>query len=162
MRLITRMLVTTDVGDFGREIEQLFHELARPDSARPAATSGQCLPLLDIFETERTVEVLLDVPGVSADQLRIMVKGAVVLIVGEKPRPDPPASGKFSFHLVERDFGRFARAVRLKTAFDGARVRARLYAGELRIVLPKIQERRGREFVIPVETAPVTPSRDAS
>ena len=36
-----------------------------------------------------------------------------MLIVGEKERPDLTKRGPASFHLVERDFGRFARAVRV-------------------------------------------------
>lgn len=152
MRSITHMLHPSDVGDLEREIQRLFQDLARSDTSRPARAAGQCFPVLDMFETETTLEVVLDVPGVVADQLRILVKGALVLVVGEKQRPDPPANGTFSFHLVERDFGRFARAVRLNAAFDVGRVRARLRGGELRIVLPKIQDRRGREFLIPIET----------
>jgi HSP20 family molecular chaperone IbpA len=52
--------------------------------------------------------------------------------------------------LVERGFGRFARAVRLEGAFDGGRITATIRAGELRIVVPKIAERRGREFLVPI------------
>jgi HSP20 family protein len=115
--------------------------------------SGECLPLLDVFETERAIELVLDVPGVSADTLRIMVKSGIVLIVGEKERPEP-SRRPASFHLVERDFGRFARAVRVHAAIDTSQARSRLREGELRIILPKIQERRGRESILTVETDP--------
>ena len=113
--------------------------------------SGECLPLLDVFETERTIEIVLDVPGVIPDGLRILIKSGVVLIAGEKDRPDR-SHGPASFHLVERDFGRFARAVRVHVAIDAAKARARLRDGELRILLPKIEERRGREILVPIET----------
>jgi HSP20 family molecular chaperone IbpA len=53
---------------------------------------------------------------------------------------------------VERDFGRFARAVRLHTAVDAGRARAVLTLGELRVILPKIADRRGREIRVTVET----------
>jgi HSP20 family protein len=81
-----------------------------------------------------------------------MIKGGVVLVVGEKERPEP-SHGPASFHLVERDFGRFARAVRVHAAVDAANARARLKDGELRIVLPKIAERRGREIIVPIDVA---------
>jgi HSP20 family molecular chaperone IbpA len=55
-----------------------------------------------------------------------------------------------AFHLAERGFGRFARAVRLAGAFDAGRARATLNAGELRVVLPRIDERRGSEIRIPI------------
>jgi HSP20 family molecular chaperone IbpA len=59
--------------------------------------------------------------------------------------------------LVERDFGRFARAVRVHAAVDAARARARLKDGELRIILPKLTERRGREILLSIETEAASP-----
>ena len=56
--------------------------------------------------------------------------------------PDSPAQR--TFHLVEREFGRFARAVRLTGAFDVQNSRGSVANGELRIVLPKMPDRRGR------------------
>jgi HSP20 family protein len=150
MRPISRLLVSTDVGDLGQEVRKLFEDLARRRPERRHMVSGECLPLLDVFETERTIEIVLDLPGVAADSLRIMIKSGVVLVVGEKERPEP-SRGPASFHLVERDFGRFARAIRVHAAIDTSVAKARLREGELRIILQKIQERRGREILLPVE-----------
>jgi HSP20 family protein len=58
--------------------------------------------------------------------------------------------GDSSFHLVERGFGRFARAVRLSGAVDASRASASLVDGELRVSLPKIAERRGRAIHVAV------------
>lgn len=144
------MLVSTDVGDLSHEVRRLFEDLARRRPDRRHMVSGECLPLFDVFETDRTIEILLDVPGVITEGVRIMIKSGIVLIVGEKERPEP-ARGPASFHLVERDFGRFARAVRVHAAIDAANARARLKDGELRIILPKIPERRGREMLVTIE-----------
>jgi HSP20 family protein len=94
---------------------------------------------------------VLDLPGVSTESCRVLVKSGVVLIVGEKDRPEA-AHGPASFHLVERDFGRFARAVRVHAAIDAANAKARLKDGELRIILPKIPDRRGRELLLTIDT----------
>jgi len=145
----SRLLVSTDVGDIGPEVRRLFEDLARQRPDRRHAVSGECLPLLDVFETERGLELVLDLPGVSADGLRVLIKDGLVLVVGEKERSGL-GDGPASFHLVERDFGRFVRAVRVHAAIDASGATARLAAGELRVVLPKIQERRGREYLIPV------------
>lgn len=148
---MSRLLVSTDVGDLGHEVRRLFEELARRRPDRRNLVSGECLPLQDVFETDKTIEIVLDVPGVSVDSCRVMLKGGVVLVVGEKERPEP-TRGPASFHLVERDFGRFARAVRVHVAIDAAKVRARLKDGELRIILPKLQDRRGREYIVQIDT----------
>lgn len=151
MRPISRLMVSTDVGDLAQDIRRLFEDLARRRPDRRHMVSGECLPLFDIFETDRTLEIVLDVPGVSASSVRIIIKSGIVLVVGEKERSDP-ARGPASFHLVERDFGRFARAVRVHAAIDAAAAVARLKDGELRIILPKIAERRGREIQVQVES----------
>lgn len=148
------MLVSTDVGDLAQEVRRLFDDLARRRPERRHVVSGECLPFLDVLETETTIDIVLDVPGVSADSLRIMIKAGAVLIVGEKERPELAVKGPASFHLVERDFGRFARAVRVHAAFDASRAQARLDQGQLRLVLPKIEERRGREFMVAIDTNP--------
>lgn len=151
MRPISRLLVSTDVGDLAQEMRRLFEDLAKRRADRRHMVSGECLPLFDVFETERTIEIVFDLPGVITDGIRILIKGGVVLIAGEKERPEP-SRGPASFHLVERDFGRFARAVRVHAAMDASGARARLKDGELRIMLPKIAERRGREILVNVDT----------
>lgn len=150
MRHVGSLPVSTDVGDLGPELRRLFDELGRRRQGGGPTVSGECLPLLDVLETEEAVELVVDLPGVQADGLRVLVKGPVVVVAGEKERP-AQSGGPSSFHLVERDFGRFVRAVRVEVAFDGRRVRARLRQGELRVVLPKIEDRRGREIAVPVE-----------
>jgi len=140
-----------DPPDLAHEVRRLFEDLARHRPDRRPFVSGECSPTLDVLETEATVEVLVDVPGLSADALRVLIKNGVVLIVGEKERAEPSRTPT-SYHLVERDFGRFARAVRIHTAVDAGRARATLANGELRIVLPRLDERRGQEIIVSVES----------
>ena len=142
--------------DLSEDVHRLLDDLARrrPDSRHVVA--GECMPVVDVFETDKAVEIVLDLPGMKADAVRILFKAGVLLIVGEKERPDLSKRGPASFHLVERDFGRFARAVRINSAIDGAQVRARLANGELRVVLPRIAERRGTGLIIPIDS-PASP-----
>ncbi len=143
----------TDAADLAHEVRRLFEDLARRRPDGRAATSGECAPVLDVLETEHALEIVVDVPGTSADGLRILIKNGTVLIVGEKDRAEPSPTPT-SYHLVERGFGRFARAVRIHAAVDASRAQARLANGELRVVLPKIVERRGREIMVVIETGP--------
>jgi HSP20 family protein len=84
----------------------------------------------------------------SASSLRILFRDGVVVVAGEKR---PPQRGEARlFHQVERDFGRFARVLQLTGAFDAARARAALFAGELTITIPKRVDRRGQPRRIPI------------
>lgn len=142
-----------DPTDLAQDVQRLFEDLARRRADRRHVVSGECMPVVDVFETERTVEIVIDLPGVAADALRVLIKSGVVLIVGEKERPVLSKNTPASFHLVERDFGRFARAVRVAGAVDAGSARARLAQGELRVVLPRRDERRGQGLLVPIDTA---------
>src|SRR4249920_3173407 len=99
----------SDVAEFGEEIRQVFLEIGRTFGAD--ALAGQCSPALDVYERDDALEIVADLPGVDPACVRVVAKGDAILIVGEKAaRRARPES---SFHLVERDFGRFARAIRL-------------------------------------------------
>ena len=133
------------LGEFVDEVRQIFAELGRGFSLDTLA--GECTPPIDVYETDSTLEISVDLPGVDPRSVRIIVKGSSILIAGDKaPRR---GRGDSSFHLVERGFGRFARSVRFSVPCDAVRARAVLEKGELRISVPKVSERRGR--LIPIE-----------
>lgn len=137
-----------DAPDLADEVRRLFEDLTR---ASRHALGGECRPPIDVVETDRSFEIVLDVPGLTSHELRVLLKHGTLLVVGQKLPPDPGERANASFHLVERSFGRFARAVRLTGAIDGGRARASLREGELRIVVPKMHERRGQQFLIQIE-----------
>jgi HSP20 family protein len=113
--------------------------------------SGEFSPAVDVYETDHALEIATDLPGVDAQAVRIMAIGAAVLIVGEKaPRR---GRGDSSFHLVEREFGRFALVVRFSAACDTSRARVTLQNGELRLSLPKVAERRGQRVPLSIGSA---------
>jgi len=135
--------------DLTDDARQLLNEIDR-EMPGAAAITPQCRPAIDVLETATSIEVRMDVPGVPANSLRVAVRRNTMLIAGAKPGGALEAASRY--HLAERSYGRFARAVRLGGAFDATRARATLRAGELRIVLPLVPERRGRVLMIPVES----------
>ena len=143
----------TELGDLAADDRRVFLELGR--AAGVDSPASECVPPLDVFETDETVEVRADLPGVDSQGVRVVAKGNGVLIAGEKRRVR--GRGDSSFHLVERGFGRFARAVRLTVPCDATRANAVLVDGELRISLPKVPDRRGLPIPIRVTGAIRTP-----
>jgi HSP20 family protein len=113
------------------------------------ASAAECAPPMDVIETADGVEIVMDVPAVQLNEIRLVFSQNTLIVAGHK-RPGPCAHQDAAFHLAERGFGRFARAVRLTGAFDGGRALATLSHGELRIVLPRLEERRGRDITIPI------------
>ena len=145
---IHSVALTSEIGEFAEEIRQIFMELGRVYAADSLA--GECSPPLDVYERDDAFEITVDLPGVDPATVRVIIKGSSVLIAGEKaPRR---GRGDSSFHLVERGYGRFARSVRLVAPCDARNSRAALQDGELRLVLPKIADRRGLAIPVAVTT----------
>ena len=142
--------------ELAEDIRALFDELATNLRHEQRAYSGECHPPLDVLETETALEIIMDVSGIPREALRVVFRANVVIIAGEKA--PSPASAEQTFHLVEREFGRFARAVRVNGAFDVGQARAAMRNGELIIVLPKMPDRRGRSHRIPIDTGESRPA----
>ena len=113
---------------------------------------AECTPPFDVIESGDAIEVLMDLPGVAAEDVEIVFTRNVVLIAGRKT-PRACQHDAAAFHVAERAFGRFGRAIKLEGAYDTARATATLHSGELRLVLPRQDERRGRQIRIPVRSA---------
>jgi HSP20 family protein len=137
--------------DVSDDVRRVFEEFDRRHGENCPRTPSVYAPPLDVIETPSHLEVHVDVPGVPPDALRVFFKSGNLVVVGEKLAAEPCGPNGSAFHLVERGFGRFARVVRLSAAVDAANAEAVLQAGELRVVVPRIDERRGREIVIPIQ-----------
>ena len=133
--------------EFGDEARRLLDRL---DEESHGGAPGECSPPLDVIETAETVEVLMDLPGVVQDAIQVVFSRGTLVIAGQK-RPPACEHRDAAFHLAERGFGQFARAIRLSGALDAGRASAFLSSGELRVVLPRIAERRGHDLRIEVQ-----------
>ena len=140
--------IPSELGDFSDEVRRIFVELGRVYGSESLA--GECVPPVDVYETDDALEIAVDLPGVEPAAVRVIAKGDSILIAGDKAARR--VRGESSFHLVERGYGRFARVVRLLRSCDTSQARATLAGGELRVSIPKIGDRRGRTIPIVIGT----------
>ena len=129
------------------ERRELPEDLRRLLEARAAAV--EFTPPIDVIETETSIQIVLDLPGVRAAQIDVVFSQNVLLLSGEKT-PVACDHADAAFHVAERAFGRFARAIEVDNAVDAGKAVATLSDGELRVTLPRLQERRGTKIRIPV------------
>jgi len=102
-------------------------------------------PLVDIFETEKTITLLADLPGVKADRLNIDLRDNVITIIGDIS----PAEGKDEEDLVvEYETGRYYRQFTLSEVVDQNKIDAKLADGVLRLTLPKVEKATPRKIAI--------------
>ena len=135
-----------DMGDEWRRLVDLLE-----GKAQGGLPPGEFDPPIDVVETGEAIEIVADLPGLAVDQIQIVFARGQLTVAGLK-RPAVCQHADAAFHLAERAFGRFARTVRLSGAVDVGRARATLKAGELRVVLPRIAERRGGAITVRIET----------
>ena len=151
VRCIIRLVPNSlhqDASDLAEDARRLLADLDRQVPG-VANLTADCRPPIDVLETSTGIEIVVDIPGVPSESIRVAVRRSTLLVVGAKM--GDPLDPNTRFHVAERSYGRFARAIRLAGAFDATRTRAVASAGELRIVLPYIEERRGEVVMVPVE-----------
>jgi HSP20 family protein len=108
-------------------------------ATRPAGSpwSASAYPKLDVSETDTTVHLVAELPGVKQEEIDIEVQADVLRISGEKK--DERVVNEQNYHATERSFGRFDRSVRLPVEVDGQKAEATFKDGVLSISLPKVK-----------------------
>ncbi len=135
---------------FQAELDRLLQEaMGLPESELEV---GEWQPAVDIVETGASILILVEVPGFSAADLTVEVKGQLLVLSGLKPKPAPGENIKF--HCLERSQGRFGREIQLFWPVNSHRGTARLAEGLLTIEFPKIADKRQAARRLPVEELP--------
>jgi HSP20 family molecular chaperone IbpA len=102
-------------------------------------------PQVDIFETEKEITLLADIPGVKSEKLSIDLRDSVLTIAGDIQPME--GSGEEDV-LVEYETGRFYRQFTLSEVIDQNRIDAKLGDGVLRLTLPKVEKATPRKIAV--------------
>ncbi len=126
-------LMQPDFGLFGlhREIDRLFSEFAQGIGQDGA----QLVPKIDISETDKTIEVSAEMPGLERKDVEISVDEDTLTIRGEK-KFEEDKKDKNVQHS-ERSYGVFYRVLQLPPGIDPSSVQATMSNGILKLVIPK-------------------------
>ena len=133
-------------------VGRLYAALQEATEAENPLVSGTWAPPVDLCETEKLISIRVELPGVSADEIKIGICNTKLRIWGEKKRR-PSRRRIISYLCSERSFGKFGRIVPLRWTFSIRDATAELSNGVLHIYLPKIEDRRGEEVLIAVKDA---------
>lgn len=130
-------------------IGRLFSLLQEAAEAQVPAIAGTWAPPVDVCETGNAICVRIELPGVSAAQIKIGLTSTKLRIYGEKKKRS--ARQRIVSHLCsERTYGHFNRVVPLRWTISVKDATAELDKGVLLIHLPKIKDRRGSEVRVPI------------
>jgi HSP20 family protein len=133
-------------------VGRLYAALQEATEAENPLASGAWAPPVDLCETEQAISIRIELPGVTADQVKIGLTNTKLRIWGEKKRR-PNRRRIIGYLCSERSFGKFGRVVPLRWAVCIRNATAELTNGMLIIHLPKIEDRRGEEVLVAVKDA---------
>jgi HSP20 family protein len=137
---IDRMLHTMDL--LHNRMNRLFPEYGR-SWALPASEIGG--PRTNLYDAGDHLEMKVEVPGLSKEDINIKVQGNYLEISGSR-KSDAPEG--YRAHRVERGATTFTRSFTLPSDVDTGKVQAQLTNGVLALTLPKLEAAKPRQITI--------------
>lgn len=120
-------------------------EVATP--AEPTKPGLVFNPAVDIFETERELTLLADLPGVKAKNLKIDLNDNVLTLTADETPHEGPGEKDV---LREYRTGTYYRQFSLSDTIDQSKIAAVLKDGVLRLTLPKVEAATPRKIAVKV------------
>ena len=102
-------------------------------------------PAVDIFETEKEITLLADMPGVKADDLTIDLRDNTLTLTGDVASAQ--GAGEEAI-LTEYDFGRYYRQFTIGELVNQEKIDAQLKEGVLRLSLPKVEKATPKKIAV--------------
>jgi HSP20 family protein len=93
------------------------------------------VPKIDVVETDKTIELTAEIPGLQESDVEISLVDNVLTIRGEKQAEQEREEQ--NYHVTERVYGSFYRAIELPAGIDPSQIQASMSNGVLKVVIPK-------------------------
>ena len=113
--------------------------------AEPTMPGRIFSPAVDIFETDRDITLLADIPGVKAADLNIDLRDDTLTLTGAVAPFKGPQEEDI---LIEYEIGTYSRQFSLSEVIDQAKIDAQLNDGVLRLRLPKVEKATPRTITV--------------
>ena len=132
-----------------RQINRIFDEALGNfvDGSEDAGTIASAwVPPCDVFEDQASLKIVMEVPGVTAEDVKVSLENNRLSIRGEKRQVAEEQS--LRVHRYERSYGSFERVFTLPTTVDAEHIDAKVDGGVLTVQLPKVERARPREIPV--------------
>ena len=136
-----------ELDNMRKEMEDAFNKCYRGIFDTPNRF-GEWEPCLDLLETETSLIVRAELPGIESKDIDIDIHGKQLTIKGQKRR-DECSAGE-SFRCLERPYGSFSRTIELPTMVDPEKVEAVFKNGVLTISMPKWKKESGQSVTVEI------------
>jgi len=130
------------------ELNRLFAAFVETNKGGAPASSWD--PNVDVLDDGQTIKILAELPGVEASDVKVSIRGRVVMIRGTK-KGRIRTRENMRFFCMERYFGNFMKSVPLPRPVNSHQARTRMKNGLLEVVLPRVPDLREKEIDIPIQ-----------
>ena len=131
---------------FRREMQRTMDDFFRGWWAAPWTEGSAWAPALDVRETESEIVVELEAAGMKPEELDVSLTDGTLTVRGE--RKSEREEKEESYHLRERSYGSFCRAVSLPSGVDADKVSSKFENGILTITLPKSEQAKPKKIEV--------------
>jgi len=132
------------IDNLREELDYLFNRISNDFDG--GFTEGMRVPSMDLSETDKTIEVKVDVPGFKPDEVHVEMQGDALVISGDH-KEEKEEKDKM-FHRVERRSGSIRRSILLPAAIDAEKVVAKCHDGVLTVTLPKTEACQSKKIAV--------------
>ncbi|HYM21501.1 MAG TPA: Hsp20/alpha crystallin family protein [Candidatus Kapabacteria bacterium] len=143
-KLITRP--RQNVEFFPRYFRSLASELDH--EIQNVFSGGSFTPRVNISEDSTNIYVNAELPGLSKDDVKVVVADGLLTIRGEKSQ-ETKQEGR-NYHRIERRSGEFVRQFTLPENVNDEAMRASFANGVLEVVIPKKEPEKPKEREIQI------------
>lgn len=97
--------------EMNRLLDQFRSGIPMMDDDAKSTFSGPLFPAIDVVETDDTLDISAEVPGIQEDDLEVTISGDVLTLKGTKSADHE--ENEEGYHLIERRYGSFRRQIPL-------------------------------------------------
>jgi len=126
-------------------MEVQTQEEAPNDKMERTRSRRSFIPKADIYETEKEIIVLSDIPGANEKTVDITLEKNVLSI---EAYVEPLHTGDYEIAYAEYEEGDYQRSFRLSDEIDRDKIEASVSDGVLRLLLPKSQGARTKKISV--------------
>ena len=103
------------------------------------------IPPVDVFETSDRYVVMVELPGLTQDDVELQYHEGRLTISGMRREREAPCE---QYHRIERGHGNFSRTFQLPFPVEAERISADLHNGVLTVTCPKVADGQVRRIQI--------------
>lgn len=134
------------------DLNRLFRSgwLRGTASEGTSSQAGTWAPAIDIYETEDSLVVEAEVPGVEPGDISVTLDDGVLTLRGERKLEKEVKEE--NYHRVERAYGAFQRGIRLPSDLDPDKVKASFDNGVLKVTVEKTAPKKPKSISVEVQS----------